>query len=136
MKTAAFRDERGVMRSIAILWLVILAALAVAGFDAGSIAFTQYKVTSAASDAALEAATAFKQTGDRNEAYKAAVQSVKENAPDSMIPDKDGFSIDPRTGKATVVVVKRASTLIAGRVGFLDSLVRAKAKETSGPRTV
>jgi uncharacterized membrane protein len=136
MKTAAFRDERGVMRSIAILWLVILAALAVAGFDAGSIAFTQYKVTSAASDAALEAATAFKQTGDRNEAYKAAVQSVKEDAPDSMIPDKDGFSIDPRTGKATVVVVKRASTLIAGRVGFLDSLVRAKAKETSGPRTV
>lgn len=136
MKTTALRDERGVMRSIAILWLVILAALAVAGFDAGSIAFTQYKVTSAASDAALEAATAFKQTGDRNEAYKAAVQSVKENAPDSMIPDKDGFSIDPRTGKATVVVVKRASTLIAGRVGFLDSLVRAKAKETSGPRTV
>jgi uncharacterized membrane protein len=136
MKTAALRDERGVMRSIAILWLVILAALAVAGFDAGSIAFTQYKVTSAASDAALEAATAFKQTGDRNEAYKAAVQSVKEDAPDSMIPDKDGFAIDPRTGKATVVVVKRASTLIAGRVGFLDSLVRAKAKETSGPRTV
>jgi uncharacterized membrane protein len=136
MKTTALRDERGVMRSIAILWLVILAALAVAGFDAGSIAFTQYKVTSAASDAALEAATAFKQTGDRNEAYKAAVQSVKEDAPDSMIPDKDGFSIDPRTGKATVVVVKRASTLIAGRVGFLDSLVRAKAKETSGPRTV
>jgi uncharacterized membrane protein len=136
MKKAALRDERGVMRSIAILWLVILAALAVAGFDAGSIAFTQYKVTSAASDAALEAATAFKQTGDRNQAYKAAVQSVKEDAPDSMIPDKDGFSIDPRTGKATVVVVKRASTLIAGRVGFLDSLVRAKAKETSGPRTV
>ena len=136
MKTAALRDERGVMRSVAILWLVILAALAVAGFDAGSIAFTHYKVTSAASDAALEAATVFKQTGDRNQAFKAAEQSVKKDAPDSMIPDKDGFSIDPRTGKATVVVVKRASTLIAGRVGFLDSLVRAKAKESSGPRTM
>jgi len=136
MKTAAVRDERGLMRSVAILWLVILAALAVAGFDAGSIAFTQYKATNAASDAALEAATVFKQTGDQNQAYKAAAQSVKEDAPDSMIPDKDGFSIDPRTGKATVVVVKRASTLIAGRIGFLDSLVRAKAKETSGPRTM
>jgi Flp pilus assembly protein TadG len=121
---------------VTILWLVILAALAVAGFDAGSIAFTQYRVTNAASDAALEAATVFKQTGDRNQAYKAAVQSVKKDAPDSLIPDKDGFSIDPRTGKATVVVVKRASTVIAGRIGFLDSLVRAKAKETSGPRTV
>jgi uncharacterized membrane protein len=136
MKTAALRDERGFMRSVTILWLVILAALAVVGFDAGSIAFTQYKVTNAASDAALEAATVFKQTGDRNEAYKAAVQSVKKDAPDSVIPDKDGFSIDPRTGKATVVVVKRASTLIAGRIDFLESLVRAKAKETSGPRTI
>jgi uncharacterized membrane protein len=136
MKAAAVRDERGLMRSVAILWLVILVALAVAGFDAGSIAFSQYKVTNAASDAALEAATVFKQTGDRNQAYKAAVQSVKKDAPDSMIPDKDGFSIDPRTGKATVVVVKRASTLIAGRIGFLDSLVRSKAKETSGPRTM
>ena len=136
MKTAALRDERGAMRSVAILWLVILAALAVAGFDAGSIAFTQYKVTNAASDAALEAATVFKQTGDQNEAYKAAVKSVKEDAPGSLIPDKDGFSIDPRTGKATIVVVESASTLIAGRIGSLDSLVRAKAKETSGPSTV
>jgi Flp pilus assembly protein TadG len=136
MKTAALRDERGLMRTTVIVWLVILAALAVAGFDAGSIALTQYKVTSAASDAALEAATVFKQTGDRNEAYKAAVKLVKEDAPGSLIPAKDGFSIDPRTGKATVVVVKRASTLIVGRIGSLDSLVRAKAKETSGPATV
>ena len=136
MKTAALRDERGFMRSVTILWLVILTGLAVAGFDAGSIAFTQYKVTNAASDAALEAATVFKQTGDRNQAYKAAVKLVNQDAPDSLIPAKDGFSIDPRTGKATIAVVKRASTLIAGRIGFLDSLVRAKAKETSGPSTV
>ena len=117
MKTAALRDERGFMRWIGIVWVVILAALAVAAFDAGSIALTQYKVTSAASDAALEAATVFKQTGDRNQAYKAAVKLVNQDAPDSLIPAKDGFSIDPRTGKATIVVVKRASTLIAGRIG-------------------
>ena len=136
MNMAALRDERGFMRWIGIVWVVILAALAVAGFDAGSIALTQYKVTSAASDAALEAATVFKQTGDRNQAYKAAVKLVNQDAPDSLIPAKDGFSIDPRTGKATIAVVKRASTLIAGRIGFLDSLVRAKATETSGPSTV
>jgi len=136
MKTAALRDEGGLTRSITILWLVILAALALAAFDAGSIAVTQYKVTSTASDAAREAANVFKQTGDRNEAYKAAVKLVKEEAPGSLIPAKDGFSIDPRTGKATIVVVERASTLIAGRIGSLDSLVRAKAKETSGPSTL
>jgi Flp pilus assembly protein TadG len=136
MKTAALRNERGLMRTTVIVWLVILAALLVAGFDAGSIALTQYKVTSAASDAALEAANVFKETGDRNQAYQAAVKLVNEEAPESRIPDKDGVSIDPRTGKATVVVVNRASTLIAGRIGFFDSVVRAKAKETSGPSTV
>jgi uncharacterized membrane protein len=136
MKTAALRNERGLMRTTVIVWLVILAALLVAGFDAGSIALTQYKVTSTASDAALEAANVFKETGDRNQAYQAAVKLVNEEAPESRIPDKDGVSIDPRTGKATVVVVNRASTLIAGRIGFLDSVVRAKAKETSGPSTV
>jgi Flp pilus assembly protein TadG len=136
MKTAALRDERGLMRTTTIVWLVILAALVVAGFDAGSIALTQYKVTNAASDAALESATVFKQTGDRNQAYKAAVELVKQDAPGALIPAKDGFSIDPRTGKTTIVVVKKASTLIADRIGFLGSLVRARAKETSGPATV
>jgi hypothetical protein len=136
MKAAALRDERGLTGTYVIVWLVILAAIGVAGFDAGSIALTQYKVTSAASDAALEAATVFKETGDRNQAYRAAVESVKHEAPGSLIPAKDGFSIDPRTGRATVVVVKRASTLIAGRIASLDSLVRARAKETSGPSTV
>lgn len=136
MKTPTIRDERGVTRTLTILWLAVLAAVLVAGFDAGSIGLTQYKVTNAASDAALKAATVFKETGNRTEAYRAAVDVVKEEAPGSRIPDADGFSIDPQTGKATIVVVKMASTLIAGRVGFLESVVRTRAKETSGPATL
>ncbi len=136
MRTAALRDERGLVGKIVILWLVFLAAFVLAAFDAGSIALTRYKVTSAASDAALEAANVFKQTGDRNQAYRAAAELVNEDAPGARIPVKDGFSISPATGAVTVTVVKRASTLIAGRIGFLDSLTRAKATETSGPSTV
>jgi uncharacterized membrane protein len=136
MRTAALRDERGLVGKIVIVWLVFLAALVLAAFDAGSIALNRYKVTSAASDAALEAANVFKQTGDRSQAYQAAVDLVNEDAPGARIPAKDGFSIDPQTGKVTIIVVKRASTLIAGRIGFLDSLTRAKATETSGPSTV
>jgi uncharacterized membrane protein len=136
MRTTGVRDERGLVGKIVILWLVFLAAFVLAAFDAGSIALTRYKVTSAASDAALEAANVFKQSGDRNQAYQAAVELVNEDVPGARIPAKDGFSIDPQTGKVTIVVVKRASTLIAGRVGFLESLLRAKATETSGPSTV
>jgi Flp pilus assembly protein TadG len=136
MRTAAFRDERGLVGKIMILWLVLLAAFGLAAFDAGSIALNRYKVTSAASDASREAANVFKQTGDRNQAYQAAMELVNEDAPGARIPAKDGFSIDPQTGKVTIVVVKKASTLIAGRIGFLESLTRAKVTETSGPSTV
>lgn len=135
MRTTGLRDERGLVGKIVILWLVLLAALVLAAFDTGSIALTRYKVTSTASDAALEAANVFKQTGNRNQAYQAAVELVSEDAAGARIPAKDGFSIDPQTGKVTVVVVKRASTLIAGRIGFLESVLRAKATETSGPST-
>ena len=136
MRTRELRDEHGLVAKLTILWLLLLAVFVLAAFDTGSIALTRYKVTSAASDAALEAANVFKQTGDRNHAYQAAVQLVNEDVPGARIPAKDGFSIDPQTGKVTVVVVKRASTLIAGRIGFLESVLREKATETSGPSTV
>lgn len=136
MRTTGLRGERGLVGKLMILWLVLLAVLVPAAFDTGSIALTRYKVTSAASDAALEAANVYKQTGDRNQAYQAAVALVNEDVAGARIPAKDGFSIDPQSGQVTVVVVKRASTLIAGRVGFLESVLRAKATETSGPSTI
>jgi len=136
MRSAELKDERGLVGKIAILWLVFLAVFVVAAFDAGSIALTQYKVTEAASDAAREAANVFKQTGNRNQAYQAAVELVNQDAPGARIPAKDGFSIEPQTGRVTIVVVKTASTLIAGRIGFLESLTRAKITDTSGPSTV
>jgi CBS domain containing-hemolysin-like protein len=130
------KDERGLVGKIVILWLVFLAVFVVAAFDAGSIALTRYRVTEAASNAAREAANVFKQTGDRNQAYQAAVELVNQEAPGARIPAKDGFSIEAPTGRVTVVVVKKASTLIAGRIGFLESLTRAKVTDTSGPSTV
>ncbi len=36
MRTAALRDERGLVGKIVILWLVFLAAFVLAAFDAGS----------------------------------------------------------------------------------------------------
>jgi Flp pilus assembly protein TadG len=136
MRTAELKDERGLVGKIAILWLVFLAVFVVAAFDAGSIALTRYKVTEAASDAAREAANVFKQTGDRNQAYQAAAELVNEDAPGARIPAKDGFSIEAQTGRVTIVVMKKVSTLIAGRIGFLESLTRAKITDTSGPSTL
>ncbi len=132
MTRTRFRGERGLVGKLAILWLVLLAMFVVVAFDAGSIALTRYKVASAAQDAAQEAATAFKQSGNRNDAFQAAVQQVAQEDPGARIP-KNGFSIDQSNGQVTVTVVKTASTLIAGRVSLFQDLTKAKATSTSGP---
>jgi uncharacterized membrane protein len=136
MKAATLRSERGLVGKIAILWLIFLAAFVVAVFDAGSIAITRYKVSSAATDAAQEAATVFKETGNRDQAYQAAVTQVNDDDAGARIPVKNGFSINSETGAATVTVVKKASTLIAGRIGFLEPMTRAKSTDVSGPSTI
>lgn len=132
MTRTRFRGERGLVGKLAILWLVLLALFVVAAFDVGSIAFTRYKVASAAQDAAQQAATAFKQSGNRNDAFQAAVQQVAQDDSGARIP-KNGFSINQSNGQVTVTVVKSAATLIAARVSFFQDLTKAKATSTSGP---
>jgi len=43
------------------------------------------------------------------------------------------FVIDPQTSQITVTVTHKASTLLMGRIGFLRSLTKARATETSEP---
>jgi uncharacterized membrane protein len=128
----AVRDERGLVGKLAVVYLLVLGLMVLAAFDAGSIALTKYKVTSAAEDAALQGATTFKETGDPNQAYRTAVKHVNQDAPGASIP-KDGFAINRANGQVTVTVVKKASTLLTERLGFLKQLVTARATSTSGP---
>ena len=127
-----FRDERGLVGKMAVVWLILLALFVVAAFDMGSIAVARYKVTNAADDAAQQAADSFKQNGNRGDAFQAAVKQVAEDDPGARIPH-NGFSIDQATGRVTVTVEKKAATLVAGSIGYLQGLTKAKATSTSGP---
>jgi uncharacterized membrane protein len=112
-----FRDERGLMGKIAIVWLLLLAVFVVAAVDAGSIALTRFKVSNAADEAAFQAAHSYKDTGSQSQAYQAAVSAVQSEAPGAKIP-ANGFSVDTGTGDVTVEVVKKAWTLVAARLSF------------------
>jgi uncharacterized membrane protein len=126
------RGERGLVGKLAVVYMLVLGLFLLAAFDAGSIALTKYKVTSAAEDAALQAATTFKETGDRNKAYRTALQFVDQDAPGASIP-KDGFAINRVNGQVTVTVVKKAATLLASRIAAVKRFVVASATSTSGP---
>ncbi|MBA3362941.1 MAG: hypothetical protein H0T07_00895, partial [Actinobacteria bacterium] len=54
------RDETGLIGKMIVVWLLILAILAVAAIDAASIAFTTYKLSDVAAAAASEGALVYK----------------------------------------------------------------------------
>jgi uncharacterized membrane protein len=129
------RDERGLMGKIAFVWIVLLALFVVAAIDTGSIAVARFKIANAADKAAFQAASEYKDTHDRAKAFAAAQQVVAEEAPRAKLP-LSGFSIDPRTGDATVRVVGRAWSLVAGRLSSTRHYTKVTATSTSQPPTL
>jgi uncharacterized membrane protein len=133
-RMARLRDERGLMGKIAIVWLLLFALLIVAAVDVGSIALTRFKVANAADKAAFQAASTYKDSGDRNKAFATAQEVVQHEAPGAKIPP-DGFAIDAQ-GNVTVKVVKRAWSLVAGRLSATKPYTKVSATSTSAPPTL
>jgi uncharacterized membrane protein len=132
---ARVRDQRGLIGKIVFVWLLLLALFVVAAIDTGSIALTRFKVANAADKAAFQAASEFKESADRAKAFQAAQQVIEEDVPGAKIRG-DGFSIDTRTGNVTVRVVKKAWSLVAGRLSFTKSYTKVSASSTSAPPTL
>jgi Flp pilus assembly protein TadG len=132
--TARLRDERGLMGKIAIVWLLLFALFVVAAIDVGSIALTRFKVANAADKAAFAAASTYKDTSDKAKAFEAAQQTVQEEEPGAKIA-ADGFAIDAQ-GNVTVKVVKRAWSLLAGRLSQTKPYTKVSATSTSAPPTL
>jgi Flp pilus assembly protein TadG len=129
------RDERGMVGKFALVWLLLLAVVAVAAVDVGSIALTRFKVANAADKAAFQAAAEYKESHDRIKAFRAAEGVIAEDTPDAKILD-DGFAIDPRTGDVTVKVVDRAWSMVAGRFSYTKAYTKVSATSTSEPPTL
>jgi hypothetical protein len=118
-------DERGLIGKILILWLALFVVLAVVAYDGAEIVIARYRAADAAQTASFEAARTLRETRDRRAALEAA-QTVAEDKDVRLV----GFTVDAATGQVTIVMTKKASTLVLGNLLFED-LSKATATDTS-----
>ncbi len=123
------RDQTGLVGKIAVVWLLIAALVAVAGFDAIAIAVTKYRVDDLAANAASAAAFTFKNTGKTDQACQDAVDYVAQHDEKAKIPTA-GCAIDVKSGAATITVRKVAGTLVAQRLSFTQDYTHLESTES------
>jgi len=125
-----FRDDRGLIGKILLVWLLLLAVLVVGAIDAGSILLARSRAADLAKDASVSAAEALRQNGDEEQAKLAALDTIADA--DEPVRLK---SIDVGRREVTVVLVVHADTLVVGRIPFLDDLGRVTVSgSTAVPR--
>ena len=117
MTRIVIRQEAGLVGKILLLWLLLLAVVAVVAIDAGSILLTRSRAADLAEDASVSAAEAFVQTGDEQQAKLAALDTIADADEEVRLK-----RIDVGRREATVVLVVRADTLVVGRIPFVDDL--------------
>jgi hypothetical protein len=125
------RGETGLVGKMVVVWLLILALLAVAAIDAASIAFTTYKLSDAGSAAASEGALVFKRSGDLRDACERVTMVLAKEDPAAKLT-RGGCRIERPTGLVTVSIRKRASTLVTHRIPWTEDLAVVVVKETAG----
>ena len=125
-----FRDDRGLVGKILLVWLLLLAVLVVGAIDAGSILRARSRAADLAKDASVSAAEALRQNGDEEQAKLAALDTIADA--DEPVRLK---SIDVGRREVTVVLVVHPDTLVVGRIPFLDDLGRVTVSgSTAAPR--
>jgi hypothetical protein len=124
----AFGDERGLVGKLLVLWLLLVAILALAAVDAGSILMLRVRTGDLAGNAASAAAEEFGASRDERAAKLAALGTIAESDDRARLR-----RIEVRRGAVTVEVSARADTIVVGRVPFLDDLTRVTVTRTSTP---
>ena len=125
-------DESGLVGKLIIVWVLVLAVLAVAAIDTASIAFTTYKLSDVGSQAASEGARTFEQTHDVRDACDRVARVVEKEDPMAKLTRR-GCRIERPTGLVTVAVRKRANTIVAHRIPWTEKFAVVVVKETAGP---
>jgi len=126
------RDEAGLVGKMIVIWLLVLAVLAVGAIDAASIAFTTYKLSDVGAAAASEGALVFKRGHNIRETCERVTQVVSKEEATARVT-RGGCSIERPTGLVTVKVRKRANTLVAQRLPWTKKFAVVVVTETAGP---
>lgn len=130
-----FRQEAGVVGWLIVMWLTVVVLVGVALMDAGSIAFTKFRLADVASSASTQAANTYGANHDLAGACQAAVDQIATEDPDAKLA-VEGCSVDVQTGVVTIKVRKQAKTILAGRFDFTKRYTKVTATESNGPSTL
>ena len=133
MRALALRihlDERGLVGKIAVVWVIILAVLAVFVLDGVAVLTAKYHVADAAGNAVSEAAFTYKQTLKVEDACAKAAETVASVDAEAHIPP-NGCFVNTKNGSVTITVKRLTNTLLVKRLSFLADLAKASATETA-----
>jgi hypothetical protein len=124
-------DQAGLIGKMIVVWLLILALLAVAAIDAASIAFTTYTLSDVGSSAASEGALVYKRDRNVRETCERVTGVIQKEEPAARLT-RGGCTIERPTGLVTVKIRKRASTLVAHRIPWTEEFASVVVTETAG----
>ena len=124
-------DQAGLIGKMIVVWLLILALLAVAAIDAASIAFTTYTLSDVGSSAASEGALVYKRDRNVRETCERVTRVIQKEEPAARLA-RGGCTIERPTGLVTVKIRKRASTLVAHRIPWTEEFASVVVTETAG----
>jgi hypothetical protein len=132
MRYGRLRSERGMVGKAAVIWLFLVAVLAVGALDAVSIARTTLHLSEVATRAASQGEVTFRAEG-RNvfKACEAAAGVIASQDPTLKL-GRNGCVVDEIAGSVTITLRTTADTFLAGRFGPTKSytqVVVTEAKE-------
>lgn len=130
-----WRDERGMVGKLAVIWLLFLAMVVVAAVDSASIVYTRIHLSNIATAAASDTAVAYRLDHDAAKAC-AAAQLTIEIADPKIKLGKDFCQIDPTTDTVTISLHQEARTILAERLGPTQKYASVVDRETSGRSSV
>ncbi len=124
--------QAGAVGMMIIIWLAVVVVVGVAAIDAGSIAFTKFRLADVASNASTLAANTYHSSTNIAAACQAAETSIATDDASAKLAKK-GCVVDPATGTVTITVRKDAKTILAGKLSFTKKFAKVSATETNGP---
>ena len=125
-------DETGLIGKMIVVWLLILALLAVAAIDAASIAFTTYKLADVGAAAASEGALVYKKARDVRDTCERVAQVVEREEATARLA-RGGCTVERPTGLVTVKLRREANTLVVHRIPLTKKFANVVVSETAGP---
>jgi uncharacterized membrane protein len=127
------RGEAGFVGKLIVVWLLLLALLAVAAVDTASIMFTRFRLDDVAATAASAAVSAYRNNGRDVATACAAAEAAVVGADPNAQRSRTWCKVDTTSGDVTITLHKTANTLVAGRLSFTKDLADVVQRETAEP---